>query len=210
MDTTRVETFSDGVLAVAITLLVLNLQPPDLKAGESLWQALQHLWPNYAAYVVSFFVIGIIWVNHHSLFRVIAQADRSLLFFNLLLLLVVAVLPFSTALLAKFVQGDNADAHAAAAVYSLNMLGMALAFTLLVYWVTRNDRLLHPHLASALDRSNRRRFSTVGVVVYLAAVGLSFISAPVTLLVHFVIAMYYVLDQLPVGKRSERPEASGS
>jgi hypothetical protein len=79
-----------------------------------------------------------------------------------------------------------------------------------VYWVTRNDRLLHPHLASALDRSNRRRFSTVGVVVYLATVGLSFISAPVTLLVHFVIAMYYVLDQLPVGKRSERPEASGS
>jgi uncharacterized membrane protein len=96
--TGRVEAFSDGVLAVAITLLVLDLRLPRVEG--SLWHALLVLWPAGAAYVTSFIVIGVMWANHHSLFDGIARVDRPLLFLNLLLLLVIVTVPFSTSLVA--------------------------------------------------------------------------------------------------------------
>src|SRR6201992_2175879 len=89
----RVEAFSDGVLAVAITLLVLDLHV-DTGGSESLAHQLGDKWPSFAAYVVSFFVIGVIWVNHHALFSLIASVDRTLLFYNLLLLMFVTTIPF--------------------------------------------------------------------------------------------------------------------
>jgi uncharacterized membrane protein len=98
MPTTRLEAFSDGVFAIAITILVLNLRvpPPALAHGGRLGHLLLGLWPNYASYVVSFLVIGIIWVNHHVLFHHVGRVDRPLLFVNLLLLLFVVAIPFPT------------------------------------------------------------------------------------------------------------------
>jgi uncharacterized membrane protein len=201
VESKRVEAFSDGVFAVAITLLVLNLQPPE-HTTDHLWTALRHQWPNYAAFVVSFFVIGIIWVNHHSVFRNIAQVDRPLMFINLMLLLFVVLLPFCTALLADNLRREvnNIDSQIAAAIYSVTMLAMSVAFQALWRWAVKDGRLLHQSVDPAQARAASRRFG-FGLFVYAGTVVIAFISAPVCLLVHFLIAMYYVFDQLPVGGR---------
>src|SRR5579875_2666259 len=102
--TGRVEAFSDGVFAIAITLLVLDLAVPPLEESrqEGLWAALGHEWPSYLAYLVSFFVVGIIWINHHTMLTLVDQVDRVVLFANLVLLLFVSVIPFPTRLLADY------------------------------------------------------------------------------------------------------------
>src|SRR4051794_16540991 len=97
-DTLRLQAFSDGVFAIAITLLVLELHAPTSSHG--LWSGLVDEWPQFAAYLTSFLVIGIMWVNHHSMFKQFARSDRVLLFLNLLLLLWTALLPFPTSLVA--------------------------------------------------------------------------------------------------------------
>jgi uncharacterized membrane protein len=196
-ETSRLETFSDGVMAIAITLLVLDLAVPTHQAlaaaKESLGRALAAQWPSYAAYVVSFMVIGIIWVNHHALFGLIAGVDRWVLFSNLLLLMVVSAIPFPTRLMAEYLTDGGSSAHLAAAVYSANMLLMALAFTGLYIAGTRPAMVRHDVDAVAVRRS-LPRFSA-GVGVYAATVALAFVSAPATLLVHFGLAVYYVFDQ---------------
>jgi TMEM175 potassium channel family protein len=96
METARLETFSDGVFAIAITLLVLLFDVPDVSEGRSLGHVLLHQWPEYASYAVSFITIGIIWVNHHTLFRHIVSVDRLFLFVNVLFLMCVAFLPYPT------------------------------------------------------------------------------------------------------------------
>ena len=115
--TDRLEMFSDGVLAIAITLLILEVQVPHVGRG-GLWSALGHLWPSYSAYLVSFATIGIMWVNHHAMFERIAHTDRGLLYLNLALLGAIAFLPFPTAVLAQYVRGDAANARAACATSS--------------------------------------------------------------------------------------------
>src|SRR6185369_4800250 len=102
-ETTRTEAFSDAVIAIAITLLVLDLHVPVRQTlTEPLTKALAHEWPSYAAYVTSFLVIGIIWVNHHAVFELIGRIDRTALFLNLLLLMTVVTIPYTTHLLATY------------------------------------------------------------------------------------------------------------
>jgi len=194
METSRVEAFSDGVFAVAITLLALDLRPGQ---GSTLGRQLldQNAVAGYAAYVVSFLVIGIIWVNHHSVFRQIARVDRALLFLNLLLLLFVAAIPFPTRLLAEHL-GDRVGSNAAAFAYSAVMFLMGVSFGLLWWWAVRGGRLLERPIGRAEERVAIRRFG-VGNVAYLALMGVAWVSAPLTLAGHFVVAVYYVLDQLP-------------
>jgi uncharacterized membrane protein len=207
VETSRIEAFSDGVFAIAITLLVLNLAIPTPGKHGQLAQRLGNEWPSYAAYVVSFLIIGIIWVNHHSVFRMIVRADRPLMFINLLLLLVVAVIPFPTALLAGYIRHGSADAHVAAAVYSVTMLAMSFCFAGLWLWVTRpGSGLLHERLDPVVARAALQRFG-LGTVVYALAIVLSFLSAVLTLVFHFVIAIYYVFDQLPVGSEAGPPQS---
>jgi uncharacterized membrane protein len=192
----RLEAFSDGVFAIAITLLVLDLAVPARSELEdrSLASALGSEWPSYFAYLVSFAVIGIIWVNHHGMCALIKQADRLVLFANLLLLLTVSVIPFPTRLLAEYLT-SNGDSHVAAAVYSASMLAMSIAFTLLFLAISRDARLLHVALDRATIRRTMRRFSAGGIF-YLATIGLSFVSAVLTLIVHALLALYYCFDQL--------------
>src|ERR1041385_9184169 len=106
-ETARLEAFSDGVYAIAITLLVLDLKVPMVQDGK-LASALLHQWPMYFAFLISFAFIGIMWVNHHRLFNHIRRCDNRLLFLNLLLLLGVTVVPFPTALLAAHLKGGDA------------------------------------------------------------------------------------------------------
>src|SRR5438128_11193546 len=126
MDRGRVEAFSDGVLAVAITLLVLDLKiDTGHRDSPSVASQLRHDWPSFAAYLVSFLVIGVIWVNHHALFALVSQVDRVLLFENLILLMFVTTLPFTTSTLAEFLREGGANARWAVALYGVSNSGMA-------------------------------------------------------------------------------------
>lgn len=208
MSSGRLEAFSDGVFAIAITLLVLDLAVParDRVRPGGLGSALVHQWPSYFAYLVSFLVIGIIWVNHHTMFSKVNLVDRPVLFANLALLLVVSVLPFPTRLLAEYLTA-GADAHAAAAIYSATMLAMGLAYSGLWLVVTRDVGLLHRNLDPAASRAALRRFG-LGNIAYLATVGLSFVSAVATLALHAALALYYCFDQLTTSGGSGQPDHS--
>ena len=204
----RLQAFSDGVFAIAITLLVLDLAVParDQVRPGGLGAALAHQWPSYFAYLVSFLVIGIIWVNHHTMFSKVNLVDRPVLFANLALLLVVSVLPFPTRLLAEYLTAGS-DAHTAAAIYSGTMLAMGCAYSVLWIAITRDVGLLHEHLDPVASRAALRRFG-LGNVAYLATVGLSFISAIATLSVHAALALYYCFDQLATPSATRRRDAA--
>jgi uncharacterized membrane protein len=193
-ETSRLEAFSDGVFAIAITLLVLELHVPELQPGERLWPALLREWPQFGAYLTSFAILGIMWVNHHSMFRQIRRADRGLMFLNLFLLLWTALLPFPTNLFAKYLQDDSINAHVAAAVYSTNLTLAAIAFSLIWWHVLRNHLVEHD-MTKEQQRWSVLRFS-LGTLIYAATIGLSFVSAPITLLVQFLLALYYGFEQL--------------
>jgi uncharacterized membrane protein len=193
--TSRLEAFSDGVFAIAITLLVLELKVPEGVTGGHLWATLVEEWPSFAAYLTSFFVIGNMWVNHHAMFRQFVRVDRALLFLNLLLLLWTALLPFPTALLARYLDAGGADSHVAAALYGANLLLAAIAFSAIWAYAVRGGRLVAAPLPAAEERRALVRFGA-GTLVYAATVGLAFVSAPLTLAVQFLVALYYCFDQV--------------
>ena len=204
MTKSRLEAFSDGVLAIAITLLVLDLKVPShaqIVAHGGLWGALVHDWPQFAAYLLSFAIIGIMWVNHHGLMDRVANVDRALSFVNLFLLLFIVAIPFSTSLFAEFLREGGQASHTAGAVYSANLFGCAIGFNLLWRSVIRDERRLHRSIDPAAARAQLLRFG-IGIFAYVAAFGLAFVSAKVTLVVIAAVAIYYVVDQLPRG--SER------
>jgi uncharacterized membrane protein len=195
VSTGRLEAFSDGVFAVAITLLVLDIRPPtEIETSSGLWRALGDLWPHYAAYAVSFLVIGIVWVNHHAVMELIARVDRQLAFLNLLLLMAVALIPFATALLAEYLAHGGGASHAAAAAYSVVISLMGAAFGALWIYASRDGRLLVDDFPrDELPRITRR--FVLGTPLYLAAIGLAFASAVACLVLHALLAMYYALTQ---------------
>jgi uncharacterized membrane protein len=193
MTTGRLEAFSDGVFAVAATLLVVELHVPA--SGTSVGPALLAQWPSYVTYVTSFATIGIIWVNHHMLFAHVRQVDRTLLFLNLLLLMTVSVIPFPTALLGQYVTAGD-DGHLVSALYGTIMVLMSIAFTLLWRHVTSDRRLIGPHLDPHRARQESMLFSA-GLGAYVAGIGLSFVSAPLALLLYALIAVFYVFPWLP-------------
>jgi uncharacterized membrane protein len=192
MTTSRLEAFSDGVFAVAVTLLVLDIRPPaDAETSNGLWRALGDLWPHYAAYAVSFLIIGIVWVNHHAVMGLIARVDRGLSFLNLLLLMTVALIPFATALLAEYLTHGEPQ-HAAAAAYSIVITLMGVAFGALWIYASRDGRLLVPGFPREELPRVTRRF-VLGTPVYVATIGIAFISAPACLVAHAIVAVYYAL-----------------
>jgi len=193
MKTTRLEAFSDGVFAVAITLLVLEINVPG---GENLWHQLKDEWPSFASFFVSFWVIGIIWVNHHGLLDHLQRADRGVLYLNLLVLMTVVFIPFSTALLAEHLK-SGADEHVAAAVYSGAFLAMGLAFGILWTYITRHRAALGVELTDEEIRHTSLTF-LIGNPFYLAAVIVAFISPAVVLVLVGAVAVYYMV----VGMRS--------
>src|SRR3954468_3900126 len=137
--TTRLETFSDGVFAIAATLLVLEISV-DSARGADVGDKLLHIWPSYLAYVTSFLVIGIIWINHHHIVTMIARVDRPFLFINLLLLLVVSFIPFPTRLVAQYL--NRPGEQSAVFAYAATLLLMAIAYNLWWRYARRNRRLI--------------------------------------------------------------------
>ena len=131
MGVVRVEAPSDGVLAIVITLLILDVKVPAAASGH-LGRALAEQWPQYTAYLISFLVVGIIWLNHHATVQLLARTDHSVQVLNLLLLLPISVLPWPTAVLAEYVhQGTAGDQRVAVVLYGATSTVMALAFNVL-------------------------------------------------------------------------------
>jgi uncharacterized membrane protein len=186
----RLEMFSDGVIAIAITLLVLSIKVPHVAHGD-LIDALRDQWPSYVAFVITFVVIGIIWVSHHSMFQRIARVDRGLLFVNLSLLLGVAFLPFPTGLLAEYVAQGGQNAKVAAAIYSATMTLVGCAFVgMWVHLLRRPDLLVEGLPPDGIRRALHR--SVVGPVVYALTIGLAFINAKACFVVYLLIAGYFI------------------
>jgi uncharacterized membrane protein len=185
----RLETFSDGVFAIAITLLVLEL---GISAGtQDLGNSLLHIWPSYFAYVTSFLTIGVIWVNHHVLFGYVDRVDRALLFLNTLLLMVVAFTPFPTRLVAEFLRRGD-DERAAALTYGITFVIMSVLFQLLWRWMATGRRLIRPEIEqSQLDDISRSY--NPGVPIYAGATLVALASPLASIALYLAIALFYAL-----------------
>jgi uncharacterized membrane protein len=199
-ETARVEAFSDGVFAIAITLLVLDLKTPPESA--SLLAGLLAQWPVYAAYLISFLFILIMWVNHHRMFEHISRVDNNFLYLNGLLLLGITVVPFPTSLVAHYLFSD--DQSVATAVYSGWFFLIAIFFNLIWRYAYSRGRLLSEHdrhagLAEVITARYRW-----GPYTYLAAFALAFVWAPASLALNVALAVFYALPremQIPWSRR---------
>jgi uncharacterized membrane protein len=189
------EAFSDGVFAVAITLLAFNIAVKGPGHGE-LWHQVKTLWPAYLSYVVSFFMIGIIWVNHHVLVRSIKAVDRMLLFLNLVLLLFVVLIPFATTTVAEYRLAGNFDGRVSVAVYSAVFFGMSIGFSSVFEWTLHGERTQSP-LPAERHWQARIRFVSGGLV-YLVAIGVALLNAVAGFVMIAVVAVYYIFERTPV------------
>jgi TMEM175 potassium channel family protein len=186
--TTRLETFSDGVFAIAATLLVLEFSVGGV-AGGDLGSALLHLWPSYLAYATSFLTIGIIWMNHHYCVETMARADRTLLFLNLLLLLTVAFLPFPTKLVAEYLQRDGE--RAAVYAYDATFLLMAVVYNVWWRYASSGRRLIAEGVPDSALRAITRAFDP-GVPMYAAVLAVAVASPLASVALTLAIALFYL------------------
>ncbi len=194
MDRGRLEAFSDGVFAVAITLMALNLAVAG-PGHSSLADKLADQWPAFVAYLISFFTIGIIWVNHHALVSNIATVSRLLLFLNLVLLLFVVMVPFATVTVADYLAHGGFDASVAVAVYGVVLEGMSLGFASMLEWSLGEGRT-HTAVPPGRRRVVRLRF-TSGGLAYLVVIGGAFLSAPAALGFSGLVGVYYIFERTP-------------
>jgi uncharacterized membrane protein len=199
MDRSRLEAFSDGVFAVAITLLALDLAVAGPGHGPLLRQLGEH-WRSFVAYLISFFTIGIMWVNHHALIADVASVDRTLLFLNLVLLLFVVAIPFATATMAEYLTLGGQDARVAMGLYAAAFEGMGLSFGVNFEWTLRPGRRHHP-VPERARRAAQVRF-WIGSLLYLAAIPVAFASPPVALAIVGAVAVYYIFERTPVRGRA--------
>jgi uncharacterized membrane protein len=195
MDRGRLEAFSDGVFAVAITLLALNLAVAGPGHGPLAHQ-LADRWPAFVAYLISFFTIGIIWVNHHALVSSITAVSRLLLYLNLVLLLFVVMIPFATASVADYLAHGGFDASVAVAVYGIVLEGMSIGFALMLEWSLGEGRA-RTAVPPGRRWAARLRFASGGLA-YLLVIGCAFLSAPAALGLSGLVAVYYIFERTPV------------
>jgi uncharacterized membrane protein len=203
--TVRVEAFSDGVFAIAMTLLVFQIKVPSHEqvAAHGLAHALVGLWPSYLAFLTSFATILVIWVQHHWIFALVARSDHAFLYWNGLLLLCVTFVPFPTALLAEYLL--DPEARVAANLYTGTFLGISLAFDAL--WRHASTRLLSPHATGdkrgeAAQVTRQYRF---GPPLYLMAFGASFLSEGWSVALCLLLALFFALHGSPKLSRAARP-----
>jgi TMEM175 potassium channel family protein len=192
----RAEAFSDGVFAVAATLLVFSIPVPNVESG--LASSLLAEWPSYAAYAVSFLTILVIWVNHHAFFEAMTSFDRTFGFLNGFLLLVIAVIPFPTSLLAHYLQAGH-DEQAAGVAYGLTMSAMGVAFGVMGIYARRRKLLR--------GAFNDVAFSA-GQFAYPAGTVVAFFSARAAVVIFAATAIFYVV--LPLVREAQQRGASRS
>jgi uncharacterized membrane protein len=191
LGTNRIEAFSDGVFAVAITLLVLNLQVPQLTQhavvlGE-LSRKLVELWPKLLIYMLSFVIVGIYWVGHHNTFHYIKRSDRALLWINLLLMMCIVFIPFPTALI-----GQYPEQQISVVIYAGTLVITGLVLQLLWWYVTSSYRLVDREIDPQLVQRATRR-NVTAPLIYLLAIGISFLSVETSLILFILVPVLYIL-----------------
>jgi len=197
VNTSRVEAFSDGVFAVAITLLVLQFTVPEVESGKLLAKVLGQ-WPQLVTYVATFLTVGVVWINHHTIFRNLRAVDRTIQFINLVLLLTVVLLPYPTALLGRYLNSGQ-NGSVAAAFYAVVMTAMSIAFQCLVAWALTHPGLLRPDIHVASISRVLPRFA-LGLVTYAISIGLAFVSTWLVVALYAFTAVYYAFNQLTWGE----------
>lgn len=199
MNKTRVEFFSDGVFAIAITLLVLEIKVPE---SGSIATGLLDLWPSYLAYVVSFIVIGAIWINHHAMFDWIARIDHQLLLLNTFHLLFIAFLPFPTAVLAEaFHVSSGRDVATAFYAGTLTMIGLLVSA---MWWYAASHReLLNDKVSPEQARAIGKRF-LIGPIGYGLAIILAFVNPWLSIAIFIGMNVYFLWTRRPEPETAER------
>jgi uncharacterized membrane protein len=200
MPTTRLETFSDGVLAIAATLLILDVRAE----GSPLGHELTHIWTSYAAYALSFTVIGIIWVNHHVVIEQLGHVDRRFLFINLFFLLVVAFIPFPTELVAHYIRDGGHDARDAVLAYGVTLTLMAVAYNVLWFYAIRNGRLLRSDADTRTVDGISRSFRP-GIPIYAVATLIAFASPAASFALFGALALFYVFEGSMFARSENHP-----
>jgi uncharacterized membrane protein len=196
MEPNRVEAFSDGVFAIAITLLILAVGIEQAISGGDLGEQLLDLWPAYIAYAVSFLTIGIMWANHHQIFRHFERVDRPLLLLNILLLMVISFTPFPTRVVAEHAQNAS-DRQAAALLYGTTMTITAICF--FGVWFYGSRKLLRPD-ADRREVSGITRSYLPGAPIYATATLIAFVNSIASLVLFGAIALFYAISSAVFGR----------
>jgi len=192
MSVGRLEAFSDGVLAIVVTLLILDIKVPTGAHGD-LGHALGEQWPQYAAYLMSFFVVGIIWLNHHATIQLLDRTTHAVQVLNLLLLLPVSVLPWPTALLAEYTkEGTAGDKRLAVVIYGVTSFAMAAGFNVLWRYILRHPELRKRSVSSELLATRHRRYN-IGLPAYPLATLVGLASVPAFIGLMLALALLYLL-----------------
>jgi uncharacterized membrane protein len=198
MRTGRLEAFSDGVFAIAITLLILEIRLPA-DAGQfddaALRRALLALWPSYLSYLISFLLIGMIWMNHHRMLHHITRVDGTLLGLNTLLLMNIAFLPFPTRVLAETV-GTGHGEHTAAVFYGLVLVIGGVLYNAVWWYASAGHRLLGEHITPREAAVLRTRWG-MGPLLYLVATLIGLLSAAASLACYVLLLLLYLIDMRP-------------
>jgi uncharacterized membrane protein len=189
----RLEALSDGVFAIVVTLLVLEIKVPQIVAHDSLSElasALGELAPKFVSWVISFVTVCVIWLNHHRLFKLMGQIDNGLFWWNANLLLWTSFIPFPTALM-----GDYPHNKLAVSLYGLVMFLMALGFVLMRWHMHRRDELVQEHVDRSLFRKGTRDSIVWGPVAYAAGAGFAWVNEVAALVCYAAIAVYFVFPR---------------
>jgi uncharacterized membrane protein len=200
--TGRLEAFSDGVFAIAITLLVLEIKVPE--DTQHLAARLLDLWPSYLAYIVSFLLIGLVWANHHVMFEHIRHADRLLLFLNTLLLMNVASLPFVAAVLAAALRNGSGQSTAVV-LYGATLAVGGIFFNAVWEHARRGHRLLGPGIDRAGAAAISRRF-VLGPVLYALGTAVGAAVPALGVAIYAALILFY---WLPITRRRRPSPAAG-
>ncbi|MGC5017857.1 TMEM175 family protein [Micromonospora sp. DT47] len=192
-DASRVEAISDGIFAVVLTVMAVELLQygPARASGKALPDALAQAWPSYLAYVITFAIVGHIWLAHHNMWRYVVRVDQTMLVFNLLLLLFVAAIPFTADLLSDNLRSGVTEQRLTAVLYVGTLLSEALFFNL-SWWWARRRRLLHPDLDPRLARAVARRF-LLRPLLYLIAFAFVFVDPILSLFLYLAFVGLYLL-----------------
>jgi uncharacterized membrane protein len=201
MNTNRLETFADGVFAIAATLLILNVDAQVSEDLHDLGGRLLDIWPSYVAYAVTFFTIGIVWVNHHTVMSQIDRTDRIFLFLNIGFLMFVAFAPFPTRLIAEHIRGEGA--RAATLTYGITLVLMAVLFNALWLYASLGARLLRGDHDPKVVRGITRSYA-LGPATYLAATLISIVTPIVGVILFAAIAGFYILESSVFGRTKQR------
>jgi uncharacterized membrane protein len=187
LPTTRIEALHDATFAIVMTLLILEFRVPEVEDHHELVRGLLALWPTAVAYVLTFLNLGVYWVGQHNQFHYIRATDRTLLWINLLFLMLVSGLPFSTALLGRYPQEQLPYL-----LYGANMIVAGLTMYLHWCYATMHHRLTDHDIEDAFVAAIKRRILFAPLIAVIA-MAVSFVSLPLSLLIYLILIPYYLL-----------------